>query len=93
MLPLSSEGGMRYLRGMPAVDQATLLADTLLVNALRGGDDQAFTALVADYGASTLRVARPYTPSLAVAEEVVQEAWLGVLRGIERFESRSSLKT
>ncbi len=84
---------MRYVRGMTAVDQAALLADAALVNALRGGDEQAFSALVAAYGSSMLRVARLYTPSVAVAEEVVQEAWLGVLRGIERFEGRSSLKT
>lgn len=40
-----------------------------------------------------LRVARMYVSSQAVAEEVVQEAWLGVLQGIDRFESRSSLRT
>ena len=40
-----------------------------------------------------LRVALMYVPSRAVAEEVVQEAWLGVLTGIDRFEQRSSLKT
>jgi RNA polymerase sigma-70 factor (ECF subfamily) len=40
-----------------------------------------------------LRVARGYVGSRAVAEEVVQETWLGVLRGLERFEGRSSLKT
>src|SRR6266508_2185391 len=93
MPPLSIECVMRYVRGMTAVDQAALLADAALVNALRGGDEQAFSALVAAYGSSMLRVARLYTPSVAVAEEVVQEAWLGVLKGIERFEGRSSLKT
>jgi RNA polymerase sigma-70 factor (ECF subfamily) len=40
-----------------------------------------------------LRVAMMYVSSRAVAEEVVQEAWLGVLAGLERFEGRSSLKT
>src|SRR6185312_3556581 len=45
------------------------------------------------YGAGMLRVAQMYVSSRAVAEEVVQEAWLGVLKGIDRFEGRSSLKT
>src|SRR5436305_11502739 len=49
--------------------------------------------LVAQYGASMLRVAQMYVCTRAVAEEVVQDAWLGVLRGIGSFEGRSSLKT
>lgn len=63
------------------------------VEALRGGDEAAFGALVREYGPSMLRLARLYVSSNAVAEEVVQEAWLGVLRGIGRFEHRSALKT
>ena len=61
--------------------------------ALRRGEEQAFSALVDEYGPSMLRVARMYVSTRAVAEEVVQEAWLGVLSGIGRFEGRSSLKT
>jgi RNA polymerase sigma-70 factor (ECF subfamily) len=49
--------------------------------------------LVDRHGASMLRLARVYVRDRAVAEEVVQEAWLGVLRGLERFEGRSSLAT
>src|SRR5438552_15822228 len=49
--------------------------------------------LVERYSPSLLRIAMLYTPSRAVAEEVVQETWLGVLQGIDRFEGRSSLKT
>ncbi|HJR18456.1 MAG TPA: sigma-70 family RNA polymerase sigma factor [Actinomycetota bacterium] len=64
-----------------------------LVAALRAGDEAAFMTLVERYGPSMLRVARTFVPSPAVAEEVVQEAWLGVLRGLDRFERRSSLKT
>src|SRR6266542_4400364 len=59
--------------------------DARLVEGLRAGDEAAF--------ASMLRVAQMYVSSRAVAEEVVQEAWLGVLKGIGRFEGRSSLKT
>jgi RNA polymerase sigma-70 factor (ECF subfamily) len=69
------------------------LAETSLVAALRDGDEAAFTELVKEYGAAMLRVARLYVGSRAVAEEVVQEAWLGVLKGIGAFEGRSSLKT
>jgi RNA polymerase sigma-70 factor (ECF subfamily) len=49
--------------------------------------------LVVRWSPSLLRVARMYVPSAAVAEEVVQETWLGVLQGIDRFEGRSSLRT
>jgi RNA polymerase sigma-70 factor, ECF subfamily len=64
-----------------------------IVAALRAGDERAFALLVEELGPSLLRVARMYVSTTAVAEEVVQETWLGVLAGIERFEGRSSLKT
>jgi len=64
-----------------------------IVAALRLGDDRAFAALVDEYGPAMLRVARMYVSTHAVAEEVVQEAWLGVIAGIGRFEGRASLKT
>src|SRR6059058_3363598 len=69
------------------------LADEQLVAALRDGDEGAFIALVGRYGPLMLRVARLYVRTPAVAEEVVQETWLAVLEGIDRFEGRSSLKT
>ena len=64
-----------------------------LVAALQAGDERAFETLVAELGPAMLRIARMYVSSGAVAEEVVQETWLGVLSGIGRFEGRSSLKT
>lgn len=67
--------------------------DARLLEGLRAGDEAAFVALMREYGAGMLRVAMMYVSSRAVAEEVVQEAWLGVLKGIGRFEGRSSLKT
>ena len=67
--------------------------DRTLIEALRRGDEAAFMRLVDEYGPTLLRVARMYVPTAAVAEEVVQETWIGVLRGIDRFEGRSSLKT
>ena len=67
--------------------------DARLVDGLRKGDEAAFAALMREYGAAMLRVAQMYVSSRAVAEEVVQEAWLAVLNGIGRFEGRSSLKT
>jgi RNA polymerase sigma-70 factor (ECF subfamily) len=67
--------------------------DAELVSALRRGDERAFETLVDAYGSSLLRVALVYVPSRAVAEEVVQETWLGALNGVDRFEGRSSLKT
>ena len=67
--------------------------DAELLARLRMGDEDAFMTLVERYGPLMLRVALSHVPSRAVAEEVVQEAWLGVLTGLDRFEGRSSLKT
>ena len=80
---------------MPAevCDYALSEDDRRLVAAVRAGDEAAFATLVDMYGASMLRLARAHVPSRAVAEEVVQETWLAVLDGIDRFEGRSSLKT
>jgi RNA polymerase sigma-70 factor (ECF subfamily) len=57
------------------------------------GDEEAFVALVNAYGPTMRRVALTYVRSQAVADEVVQEAWLGALRGLDRFEGRAALKT
>ena len=67
--------------------------DTRLVQALREGDEAVFTRLVREYGPSMLHVASLYVRNRAAAEEVVQDAWLAVLNGIDRFEGRSTLKT
>jgi RNA polymerase sigma-70 factor (ECF subfamily) len=68
-------------------------SDEELVERLRAGDGDAFAELVRRYHRLMLRIARGYVRTDAVAEEVVQESWLAVLRGIERFEGRSSFKT
>lgn len=67
--------------------------DSELVSRLQAGDEQAFVSLVERYHAAMVRLAMGFVPTRAVAEEVAQEAWLGVMRGIHRFEGRSSLKT
>lgn len=64
-----------------------------LVERLRRGDEAAFAALVDTYHASLVRLAMLYVPGRAVAEDVAQEVWLGVVRGIGRFEGRSTLRT
>jgi RNA polymerase sigma-70 factor (ECF subfamily) len=63
------------------------------VAALRRGDETAFVEVVRALHGSMMRLAMAYVSSQAIAEEVVQEAWLGVLRQIHNFEGRSSLKT
>jgi RNA polymerase sigma-70 factor, ECF subfamily len=67
--------------------------DAELVARLRAGEEQAFVALAGRHHAAMLRVARTYVSSTTVAEEVVQDAWLGVLRGLDEFAGRSSFRT
>jgi RNA polymerase sigma-70 factor (ECF subfamily) len=67
--------------------------DLDLLARARAGDERAFVTLVGRYQSAMVRLARSYVPSEAVAEEAVQDTWLGVLRGIDRFEGRSSFKT
>jgi RNA polymerase sigma-70 factor, ECF subfamily len=67
--------------------------ESAIVERLRAGEESAFAELVDRWGASMLRVAGIYVRDRAAAEEVVQETWLAVLNGIDRFEGRSSLKT
>jgi RNA polymerase sigma-70 factor, ECF subfamily len=75
------------------MESALLHEEVPLVRALRERDEAAFAALAREYHSSLLRVAQIYVSSRAVAEEVVQETWIGVLNGLDRFEGRSSLKT
>jgi len=72
---------------VPSVDESSL------VDKLRTGDSAAFRQLVTTHQQSLRRLARTFVPSDAVADEVVQETWLAVIRGIDRFEQRSTLKT
>lgn len=68
-------------------------SDASLLAALRGGEEAAFARLVDEWSPLMLRLARLHVPSEASAEEVVQEAWIAVLRGLDRFEGRSRLRT
>jgi len=67
--------------------------DHELVRRLREGDESAFAELIDRYGPTMVRVAQMYVRDRGTAEEVVQETWLAVLNGIDRFEERSSVKT
>jgi len=67
--------------------------DEQTLAALRRGDERAFVELVNRHQSLMLRVAARYVRTPALAEEVVQETWLGVLNGLDRFEGRASLKT
>ena len=78
---------------IPAGPRSDNNDERTFVAALRRGDEAAFVTLVERYGASLVRLARTFVRDRAVAEEVVQETWLAVLNGIDRFEERSSLKT
>ena len=68
-------------------------SDAELLERLRSGDERAFVSLVERYGDPMLRLAASFVPSRAIAEEVVQDTWLALLRGLGGFEGRSSLKT
>jgi RNA polymerase sigma-70 factor (ECF subfamily) len=75
------------------VDRAAADDERALVDGLRAGDDRAFATLLDRYYGPMLRVARDYVSTREAAEDVVQETFMGVIRGIDRFEGRSSLKT
>jgi RNA polymerase sigma-70 factor (ECF subfamily) len=86
----------RYPAAMADAATGPVLAsadDLRLVRALRAGDEAAFATLVDTLHGPLLRLATTYVRSRAVAEEVVQDTWIGVLRGLDRFEGRSALKT
>ena len=78
---------------MSAEPTAASESDLAIVRALRAGDETAFMMLVERYQPSMLRIARMYVSTQAVAEEVVGDAWVGVLKGLDGFEGRSSLRT
>lgn len=69
------------------------LTEGALLARLQAGDSTAFAALVDDLHGRLLALARMFTPSLALAEDIVQETWLGVIRGLRGFEGRCSLRT
>jgi RNA polymerase sigma-70 factor, ECF subfamily len=71
----------------------TSIGDHKLLERLRAGDEEAFVALVERHNHALFFVARSFVPSDAIAEEVVQDTWMAVVRGISKFEGRSSIKT
>lgn len=77
----------------PAGGLAGVADESLLVGRLRDGDERAFEEIVTALYPAMLAVARGYVGARAVAEEVVQDAWAGVLNGLDRFEGRSTLRT
>ena len=91
--PLRRRLGSRPLRLLNRKATQRTDPDAALLDGLRRGDEAAFMTLVERYNAAMVRLASTFVPSRAVAEEVVQETWLGVLQGIDGFEGRSTLKT
>src|SRR6266567_5921554 len=83
-------------RTITGANLATVVAsadDLYLIEQLRSGNEAAFVSLIDRYAPTMLRLAMVYVTAWAVAEEVVQETWMAVLEGLNRFEGRSSLKT
>jgi RNA polymerase sigma-70 factor (ECF subfamily) len=70
-----------------------LPADDVLVAGLRSGDEATFARLLDSWSASMLRLARSFVSTDASAEEVVQDTWLAVIRGVDGFQGASSLRT
>lgn len=93
-------GRVRGVTGAPAVATGSGArhpaspggSEAILVERLRMGDEAAFIGLVERHHGVLRRIARLYATE-SVAEEVVQETWIAVLRGLERFEGRASLRT
>lgn len=85
--------GEQASTGAPSYPDDGARTDQDFVARLRAREPVAFAQLLELYHGSLLRLALAFVPSRAVAEEVVQETWLGVIQGIDRFEGRSALKT
>jgi len=84
----------RYVRHMVGpVDAQERPDDGDLVERLKAGDEQTFAALVDGWSGWMLRLARAHVPTASVAEEVVQETWLAVIQGLDRFRGEASLRT
>jgi RNA polymerase sigma-70 factor (ECF subfamily) len=79
--------------GWPEVTQTATRDEHELLERLRAGDEQAFAHLVDRCHATTLAVALAHVRSRAIAEEVVGEAWMAVIRGLDDFDGRTSLRT
>jgi len=79
--------------GVDAAGEAGASGDAELVRRLRAGDERVFADLVERWSPTMLRVARTFVGSAQSAEDVVQDAWLGVLAGLDRFEGRASLRS
>jgi RNA polymerase sigma-70 factor, ECF subfamily len=88
--PMHTAGQQEEARLAPAAPSPQEIA---LVESLRRREEAAFVELLELYSAALLRLALTFVRTRAVAEEVVQETWVGVLKGIDRFEGRSSLRT
>ena len=78
---------------MVRVRDRSEVSENDVLSRLRAGDEAAFAALVDDLHGPLLAMARTFTSSRALAEDIVQETWIGVIRGLSRFEGRSSLRT
>ena len=81
------------INGTNLTDVVASADDLYVVEQLRNGNEDAFVAMIDRYAPTMLRLAMVYVRAWAVAEEVVQETWMGILEGLGRFEGRSSLKT
>jgi RNA polymerase sigma-70 factor (ECF subfamily) len=84
---------MSRVDAMPADQTAARSSDAAIVARLRAGDEAAFASVIQAWSPGMLRTARCFVADAYAAEDVVQEAWLGVLAGLDRFELRSSLRT
>jgi len=78
---------------MPSTERSGQVHEEALIRSLRSGDEQAFATLVDAYSPALLRLALTHVRTRDVAEEVVQETWIGVIHGLDGFEGRSSLKS
>jgi RNA polymerase sigma-70 factor (ECF subfamily) len=77
----------------PEIARDPLTDERLLLERLRVGDETAFVSLLERHGPTMLRLARLYTSDTSAVEDAMQDAWLGVLRGLDRFEERASMRT
>ena len=91
--PVHTSWPFNDLRATTLSKASVIKQDLIISQKLLEGDEETYEVLITKHYSSMVRVALQYVPTRAIADEVVQETWLGFLQSLQRFEGRCSIKT